>query len=693
MVDVPPVSNIANIFLCEQVSHTCPGTVAAAQPLATAKPKTTAANTQTQRQVFAQAEAPPPPLVPAPPVNNAAPPPAQRPAQKPTPQPGEQKNNFPVAGVVELQAEKQEYSNTEQVITASGKVLMRFRNALLKADRLEVDLKSKKAIATGNVSLKRGQQVLRGEKFDYDFGQDKGLITTAGGEIYQPSIAKDLNAARVAPARGEFADPPLAEQLQKDQPVGKITSSGSGGIAVGSDRPIEFQEPLQSKGSITRLRYRANRLEFDGKMLSAKEVRLTNDPFSPPELEVRADQVTFESSSDDKSTIRAANPRVTIDQGFTLPLVISQLSLDELGRDTNPFGVGFDTEDRGGLFLERNFDIISQKNLRFSLRPQYFLQRAITQNQIFSLDSLGVKATVDANLAPNSSIKGTLDVNSLDLSRIGNTLRSRLAFNQEFDLLSGKHNLEISGAYRDRVSNGTLGFQDVQSSLNAKLISPKIDLGGTGIKLSYFGGVGLFNANTDRTDLAGSDGRVNLSRLEAGANLEKSFRLWEGSGPPVNERSTYNYSPVPVVPYLQINTGLEAKANSYSNGDSQSSYGYKVSLQGQFGHFTAPFLDYTGFNIGYSQNFLSGSSPYLFDRFLDTRVVTAGINQQIFGPIRAGIQTSINVDNGQSLGTDYYLEYSRRTFGILVRYNPVLQIGSIGFKLNDLDWQGTPDPF
>jgi hypothetical protein len=30
---------------------------------------------------------------------------------------------------------------------------------------------------------------------------------------------------------------------------------------------------------------------------------------------------------------------------------------------------------------------------------------------------------------------------------------------------------------------------------------------------------------------------------------------------------------------------------------------------------------------------------------------------------------------------------------VVVRYNPTLQLGSVGFKLNDLDWRGTPDPF
>jgi hypothetical protein len=693
MVDVPPVSNIANIYICEQASLSCHLNIGRSTnpSIDRARPKSSIRKIAgSSPRVLAQTlPVPPPSLQPTPESPSSAPSVLEQPATNPA----QQKPPLPVSGVVELQAEQQEYNNTTQVITASGKVVMRFRNALLKADRLEVSLQTKKAVATGNVSLKRGQQILTGEKFDYDFGNDKGSITTAGGEIFQPSIAKDLNVPRVAPASGEFTDPPFADKLQQDQPARQLTSVGSSSLTIGSDREIEFQPALKPSGTVTRLRYKANQLEFDGKVLSGKEVRLTNDPFSPPELEVRADQISLESTSAEENQVTATNPRVTIDQGFSLPLVVSQLSLNQLGRDTNPFGVGFDNDDRGGLYLERSFYPILQKNLRLTVLPQYYLQRAISQNQYLSLDSFGVKTNLDAILAPGSTLKGSMDVTSLEPSRIGNTLRSRLAFNQSLDLLSGKHSFEISGAYRDRISNGTLGFQDVQSSLGAKITSPTIDLGGTGINLKYFAGADIFNANTDRTALAGSDGRVNLSRLQAGASLNKSFRLWEGVGSPVNERSTYNYSPVPVVPYLQLNTGVEAKVNTYSNGDSQSLYGFNASLQGQFGHFTAPFLDYTGFNIGYAQNFLNGSSPYLFDRFLDTRVVTAGINQQLFGPFKAGIQTSINIDNGQSLGTDYYLEYSRRTFGILVRYNPVLQLGSIGFKLNDLNWQGQADPF
>jgi hypothetical protein len=650
MVDVP--LNIANLYICEQATLGCR---------------------------FANNRL----LVAAEPPNSLDPEISEEPS----------KPAFPVAGVVELQAEQQEYNATEQVITASGKVVMRFRSALLKADRLEISLQTKKAVATGNVSLQRGRQLLTGEKFNYDFGNDKGVITKAGGEVYQPSLTRDLNVPRITPDNGSFPDLTLAEKLQNAQPVRRVNSVGSTGLTIGSDRGIDFQPSLQPLGPITKLRYQADRLEFDGKILVGNGVRLTNDPFSPPELEVRADKVSLQNLSEEEDLVTAANPRVTIDQGFDLPLPISQLSLNQLGKDPNPFGVGFDTQDRGGLYLERSFYPILQKNFRLTVLPQYYLQRAIAQDELLSLNSLGLKTILEATLAPGRTLRGALELTSLDPSRLGNTVRSRLALSQDIDLLSSRHNLLISGAYRDRTANGTLGFQDIQSSLDATISSPNIDLAGTGINLRYAAGAQLFNANTDRPELAGSDGRVNLGRFQVGASLSKSFRLWEGMGPSVNERSTYNYSPVPVVPYLQLNTGVEAKINSYSNGDSQSLYGFNVNLQGQLGHFTAPFLDYTGFNIGYSQNFLGGRSPYLFDRFLDSRVLTAGISQQLYGPLKVGVQTSINIDNGQSLGTDYYLDYSRRTFGIVVRYNPVLQIGSIGFKLNDLDWRGTPDPF
>jgi lipopolysaccharide export system protein LptA len=717
MVDLPPVSNI---YTCDRLNRWCQFSLAGN----VIPPKTNSLRPQSLNLKVAQ----------APPIDQPSPPASRQPSTSPSPEittpegagvlsPVDPATPFPLApaspsptpstapttpsqpnpsrqtipgGTVELRAEQQTYNQQSQTITASGKVTMRFRQSVLKAEQLEIDLQGRKAVATGSVTLQRGSQILKGDRFEYDFGNDRGTITSASGEVYRPSIAQDLQLPQRRRQQGnsEFADPTLNETLQSNQPVRNIRRQATTGVTVGSDREIEFQDPIKPQGAtITRLRYRAEKLEFDGQILSATNVRLTNDPFNPPELEVRADRATFRSLNPTESEITASNARLTIEQGFNLPIPRDQFTLSNREQDLNPFGIGYDGDERGGLYLERNFEIISDSRTRWSIAPQYYLQRVIAKDQLLSLNSIGVRSKLEVALGPDARLRGEGSITGLDPGSIGNNLRSKLSVEQDWNLLSGKHVVAFESVYRERVFNGSLGFQDVQSSVGVSLTSPKVEIGNTGIVLDYQAGFKLLNAATDRIGVGASDGRVTLGRLELSANLAKSFRLWEGEGPPVDDRATYNYSPVPVVPYLQLNTGIGVRSNNYSNGENQSLYGFKVSLQGQFGHFIAPAFDYTGFNIGYTQNFFGGSSPFLFDRLLDNRVITAGISQQIAGPFRVGFQTSVNLDNGRGISTDYYVEYSRRTFSILARYNPVLQIGTLGFKLNDLDWSGRADPF
>jgi hypothetical protein len=83
----------------------------------------------------------------------------------------------------------------------------------------------------------------------------------------------------------------------------------------------------------------------------------------------------------------------------------------------------------------------------------------------------------------------------------------------------------------------------------------------------------------------------------------------------------------------------------------------------------------------------------LFDRIADRSILSGGILQQIYGPFRFGFQTSFNLETGREISTDYILEYSRRTYNIELRYNPVLQLGSISFRINDFNWTGNPGTF
>jgi hypothetical protein len=139
--------------------------------------------------------------------------------------------------------------------------------------------------------------------------------------------------------------------------------------------------------------------------------------------------------------------------------------------------------------------------------------------------------------------------------------------------------------------------------------------------------------------------------------------------------------------------GLTGLYSAYSNGEAQDSLTSTLAANAQFGHFARNWLDYTALNAVYSQAVRGNESPFLFDRIEDTRVLSLGLRQQVYGPIRFGIQTSLGLDEGKQLSTDYTLEWSRRAYGVEFRYNPILELGSVSLRISDFLWNGGSRPF
>jgi hypothetical protein len=607
---------------------------------------------------------------------------------------------FPSGGAVELNADTQEFDNKNQIVTATGKVTLRFNKALLKADNLRVDLKTKIAIAEGNVSLVRGQQILYGKQFKYNFEDDKGSITEARGDIYQPSLTNDLNllpkSTASIPAGEKNPDPLLSERLLRNQPFTSIKNTNSTGVVVGTERDIEYRPSLKSTGSINRVRFQAERVEFVADLITADKVRLTNDPFSPPELEIKADRAQFKTVNSDENEVNLTNPQVVVENSFNLPIPKDRFVLNRLGKDPNPLNIGYDNDERGGVYLERNLYPVYNSKLRLTVIPQYFIQRAIFQLKPIDTSVFGVRTKLEANITPNTIFEASAALTGISTNNLTDNLRAKGSVRQNFSLFNYPHTFVAEANYRDRVFNNSLGLQDVQSTIGGTLSSSVIPISNTGVNFDYQVGAQVINANTDRADLLSTpltSGLVTLTRYQATGNLTRSFRLWEGQGLPADSKETFNYSPVPVVPYLQVNTGLRGSVAGYSSGDNISSVGYNIGIEGQIGNFTRSSFDYTGFNLNYFQRFQGTQSPFLFDRIVDNRILSAGILQQVSGPFRLGIQSSINLDTGKQISTDYYLEYSRRTYNAILRYNPTLQLITIGFRLNDFNWDGVTPGF
>ncbi|WP_414571010.1 DUF3769 domain-containing protein [Nostoc sp. CCY 9925] len=604
----------------------------------------------------------------------------------------------PVAAprIVEVTSDRQEYDEQRRIITAVGNVVVRFDGAVVDADRLQVNLDNLIAAGEGNVTLTRGDQVLRGQRFTYNFVQDSGEMLNGSGEIYVPSATTDFAFSSTDITTGGVPQRPPSDRIIANQPLSGVSSPGGIDITVGGQSEASNLPPPKAGGAVKRLRFEAQQIDFYSQGWQASDVRITNDPFSPPELELRADKVTSTRESPLVDRIQTRGQRLVLDQTISLPIPLNERKIDRRERDVTPFIVspGYDGEDRGGFYVERGFPVIDTEQTRWTITPQLFVQRAIEGRENLSA-IFGVRTRINSVLSPRTVIQGTGELTSFDFDNVEDSFRANLGLRQ---ILGDRlpHLLNLQYNYRDRLYNGSLGFQDVQSSFGGLISSPVIPLGKSGINLSYQASAQYIDANTDRLDLlepVRDNNRISLGRLQASAALSTGLRLWQGKPLAPTPSEGLRYTPSPVVPYLQAIAGVTGTTSYYTNGDNQSTLTGTIGLQGQIGHFSRPFLDYTSFSIIYSQGLNNGLSPFLFDRLVDEKVLTAGITQQIYGPLRLGFQTSINLDTGKESSTDYIVEYSRRTYGITLRYNPVLELGALSVRISDFNWNGGTDPF
>ncbi len=594
-------------------------------------------------------------------------------------------------GVVELKADRQTYDDRRQIFTAEGNVFMRFRDSRVKADRLQVNLVNRFAVAEGNVTFVRGSQVLQGDRFEYNFVQGNGNIRGARGEISTQSTQDFTGPLSTDVSASSTIGKSISDRIYRNQPATVIDSRVGSELVIGSDfSPLGQGQGGQGGRGYRRLRFEADSAQFFPDGWDAENIRITNDPFSPPELELRARSASSRKRSIYEDEVLLENPQLVFDQQFKLPIPRNRILLDSRPK-TDPLRIspGYDSVDRGGLYIERGFTLISSPNFYIDITPELYLQRAFNTSNVS--DWFGSKATIAASLG-RTQLSAALELTSLDLNQFEQRFRGNLQILRPI----GTHTLALQGAYRKRLFNNSLGFQDVQSTVGGVLYSPNISLWDTGINLSYQLGYQYINAETDRADLlklGRKNNRINLSRYQAAAALSRPTRLWQGVGLPRTQTEGMRYTPTPVIPYLDFVLGVTGVASGYSSGDNQNNVTLTAGFNAQLGNFSKPAFDYTALNLTYSQAIRTGNSPFLFDRTVDAKILAGGLTQQIYGPIRAGFQTAWNVDTSKEISTDYFLEYSRRTYNLRLRYNPTLSLGSINLVVNDFNWDGGSEGF
>jgi len=594
---------------------------------------------------------------------------------------------------LEITADRQSYDPQRQVITAKGNVTAQFAQGVLETDELKINIETRMAVGKGNVSFRRGEQVLNGDRFEYNFLKDQGVIQNGSGQVFQPTLERDISLG-LADETG--AKTPPKTPLQEN-PLQDVSQQSQFQFAIGGGRDVEnFSFPETGGEGIRRLRFQADQIQFNGGNWTATNIRITNDPFSPPELELRADTAKFRQLGPLRDEIVTSDQRLVFDDGFSLPIPQNRILLDRREQSPQLLEFGFDSDDRGGLFIQRDFTIFNTPKWELNVTPQYFLQQAVFEDSVADAAVFGVEGELTGNISPRTRFTADAEINGFEENVLEDNLRGSISLKQAVGRGQGQHRLNLEASFRDRFFNGSLGFETVQTSVGAVITSPTFTLGDSNIALSYQGGIQRINAETDVEKLLepnSENDRVSLTRYQAAGSLSWGTLLWQGDTLPATAEQGLRYTPQPVRPNLSLNTGVTGVTTFYSNGDDQNSISLSLGVKGQLGHFSEKTFDYTSFNATYTEVIGEGESPFEFDRLADRKRISFGVIQQIYGPLLGGIQTSINLDDGEVISNDLILEYSRRTYNLRIRYNPTLEIGSVSIQINGFNWNGSPRTF
>lgn len=596
---------------------------------------------------------------------------------------------------IRILADRQAMDVQRQVVTATGDVLVQFGRDQIAAEQIWVNLNNRYLRAEGEVFLNRNQQVVEGDTATYNLLQGTGNLTQARGSLQISTLAEDFSTTFPNDSATDAIDP-FNYRLLGQGSISQVTSPG--GVSFSLNAAAAMFGAERSRAG--RLRFEADQLSFDATGWYGENLRLTNDPFSPPELELRGNRVSFVPKSETEDELCIENPRLVFDHGLSLPLVrpCYQFQNGQLPADfLNPLlvNLGYDSRDRDGFFIDREFPVVEVGTFQIAVAPQFYLSRWLGSSGggLFDPANVGLVARARGNLGPRTTTLGVVSLPGLDLNNFADRVRAKLRVQR----LVGTHRLGVEYTYRDRLFNGTLGFQDVQASAGLLLESPVIPLGTSGLNLGYQVSGQYVTANTDRPDLLEPgtvEGLTSLFRAQGAVDLSHRFLLWQGEAKPSTATEGLRFSPRPLVPSLSLSTGLRGVATYYSSSNLQESLDARIQLSGQVGHLSRNYLDYTQFNLGLFRGFIGGDdSPFLFDRQVDRSVISGGVVQQIYGPVLLGVQTAFNLNTGREIDTSVSLEYRRRTYGLVAHYSPTRETGFLGFRLSQFDWTGPTDPF
>ena len=333
----------------------------------------------------------------------------------------------------------------KDVFVAEGNAIIYLSDASLKGDLIKYDLKKKLLTVVGNVIFKKGQQYFEASKISFNLIEDTGYIDNVYGLLDSNTFLNDIKLE---------IDKNNRKEIEQKNQVNQLLDSKN--VFFGLGKNFEEDDNLNIKSvdlknsSLSRVRYKAEKLTYNSKTLKSKKIFFTNDIYNEP-------QVVFVSKNfsanivENKLELLSRNSSIILDKKLKIP--IGRQSVLEGGEESFiEYGFGADFKDKDGYFLFRKmYPRKLFKDYSFQLTPYLLFQRAIKgstnsytgkDSSIFS-EKVNRDITFSDYFALDLDIKGkkidwdvesNLQLNTLNTERLGQSIRANLIFSKRINL-------------------------------------------------------------------------------------------------------------------------------------------------------------------------------------------------------------------------------------------------------------------
>ncbi len=465
-------------------------------------------------------------------------------------------------------------------------------------------------------------------------------------------------------------------------------------------------------GSIRKWRIQADRVFINSDGWTADFVSFTNDPLTPAQSRLDAEDVIAIEESNGDILIRSKRSKLILEDRFSFPFRRKQ-RIKRKQELVNRWIIGIDNKDRDGLFIGRQFRPWRLgKSYEVYFQPQLMLQRMlngttnsyIAEGKPSNSEKVSTATTLADFFGMKVELKGKIldwnlntqaDLSTLNNERISNGSRLWSTLSNSFDLpWINDIGINLFGTFRYRTWNGSLGNTEIYSAYGGFLEKK------SGFKISTINNNFIVRLGLGRYRAEESENK-EISFLWRGniyAELNSSYPIWRGNKSNLGIYSDYKYSPEPIIPGLTFNTKFSTAFSAYEGGEVQNTISFSAGPALTLGNFARQYFDYTKLRVFVGGTIKQGDSPFSFDKAVDLGRMSVSLSQQIAGPLVFDTGFEFNIDKGseyygQAINSSFGLRWQRRSYDLGLFYKPKEGVGGMTIRFNDFNYNGKGLPF